>query len=195
MVRALHLPVLWPASMPARGLSTVATTGDGTTSVTSGSSSVCTVSGLAVSYVGVGTCKLTAHVASGTNYNAADGSERIWQPYALAVARYFNERATGELRYEHNIVPNPLSGATFGDGTEGTTQGGGKTCVYGAQTSNVFSVIVAVAPDVATAKAGEAAAEAEILKAAGKGYNPTYDLWSTAASTTSADAVKWVKNW
>jgi hypothetical protein len=45
--------------------------------------------------------------------NAADGSERIWQPYALAVARYFNERATGELRYEHNIVPNPLSGATF----------------------------------------------------------------------------------
>ena len=45
--------------------------------------------------------------------NAADGSERIWQPYALAVARYFNERATGELRYEHSIVPNPLSGATF----------------------------------------------------------------------------------
>jgi hypothetical protein len=66
-----------------------------------------------------------------------------------------------------------LSGASFPAGTEGTTQGGGKTCVYGAQTSNVFTVIVAVAPDVATAKAGEAEAEAQIAKAAGKGVKPT----------------------
>jgi len=66
-----------------------------------------------------------------------------------------------------------LSGGSFTTGTEGTTSGGGKTCVYGAQTSNVFTVILAVAPDVATAKAGEAAAEAQIAKAAGKGYQPT----------------------
>ncbi len=27
------------------------------------------------------------------------------------------------------------------------------------------------------------------------GYNPTFDLWSTAAGTTSADVPKWIKNW
>ena len=53
---------------------TVSTTGDGTRSVTSSTSSVCTASGLAVSYVGPGTCTLTAHVAAGTDYTAADGS-------------------------------------------------------------------------------------------------------------------------
>ncbi len=28
-----------------------------------------------------------------------------------------------------------------------------------------------------------------------KGYNPTFDLWSTAGSSTSAGQVGWVKNW
>ena len=27
------------------------------------------------------------------------------------------------------------------------------------------------------------------------GYNPTFDIWSTAGGTTSNDAPKWVKNW
>src|SRR5438552_9920954 len=27
------------------------------------------------------------------------------------------------------------------------------------------------------------------------GYNPTFDLWSTAAGTTSADVPKWIINW
>ncbi len=54
-----------------------------------------------------------------------------------------------------------LAGATFGAGKESTTAGGAKMCTYGAQTKNVFEVIVAVAPDVATAKAEEAAAEAD----------------------------------
>jgi hypothetical protein len=27
------------------------------------------------------------------------------------------------------------------------------------------------------------------------GYNPTFDLWSTAAGTTSNDVPKWIKNW
>ncbi len=58
----------------------VSTTGDGTTSVTSSTNGVCTASGLAVSYVGLGTCTLTAHVAAGPNYAAADGS-----PQSLTV--------------------------------------------------------------------------------------------------------------
>jgi hypothetical protein len=51
----------------------VSTNGDGTKSVTSNSTSVCTTSGLSVFYVGVGTCSLTAHVSDGTDYTAADG--------------------------------------------------------------------------------------------------------------------------
>jgi hypothetical protein len=62
-----------------------------------------------------------------------------------------------------------LAGATYGAGVEGTTSGGGKTCTYGSQTLNVFMVIVGQAPDVATAQAGKAAAEAELQKAAAKG--------------------------
>ena len=51
----------------------VSTTGDGTKSVTSNTPAVCTASGLTVSYVGVGSCSLTAHVAAGIDYTAADG--------------------------------------------------------------------------------------------------------------------------
>jgi general secretion pathway protein G len=28
-----------------------------------------------------------------------------------------------------------------------------------------------------------------------KGYNPTFDLWSTAGGTTSSDVPRWIKNW
>src|SRR5690242_18375456 len=46
-----------------------------------------------------------------------------------------------------------LAGVTFASGTEGTTEGGSKTCAYGAKTANVFTVLVAQAPDAATAQA------------------------------------------
>jgi hypothetical protein len=53
-----------------------------------------------------------------------------------------------------------LAGATYTAGVESTTSGGGKICTYGGQTRNVFEVILAQAPDVATAKAEEADAKA-----------------------------------
>jgi hypothetical protein len=28
-----------------------------------------------------------------------------------------------------------------------------------------------------------------------KGYNPTFDLWSTAGGTTSSNVQQWIKNW
>ena len=71
------------ANVPTTGLTvggsftaTVSTDGDGSTSLTSSTPSVCTVgaNGLTVTYVGVGTCSLTAHVATGTNYGSADSS-------------------------------------------------------------------------------------------------------------------------
>ena len=42
--------------------------------MTSNSTNVCTASGLSVSYIRVGQCSLTAHVADGTNYSAASAA-------------------------------------------------------------------------------------------------------------------------
>jgi hypothetical protein len=54
-----------------------------------------------------------------------------------------------------------LAGVSFGAGTEQTTSGGAKMCLYGGQTRNVFMVEVAVAPDAATAQADWAQEEAK----------------------------------
>jgi hypothetical protein len=54
-----------------------------------------------------------------------------------------------------------LAGATFGPGKEEST-GGGKECVYGSQTTNVMDIIVAQAPDAATAQADYAQAQADV---------------------------------
>lgn len=58
---------------------TVDTTGDGTRSVSSSTPTVCTASGLTVTYVGAGSCTLTAAVASGVQYGAATGSPQSFQ--------------------------------------------------------------------------------------------------------------------
>jgi YVTN family beta-propeller protein len=66
---------------------TVSTNGDGALSVTSSTSSVCTMSGLVVSYIGAGTCTLTAHVATGATFGASDGTPQsisVVQPAATA---------------------------------------------------------------------------------------------------------------
>ena len=57
----------------------VSTSGDGTKSVTSNSSGVCTVGGdrLSVTCAGAGIL-LTAHVAAGANFTAADGSAQTF---------------------------------------------------------------------------------------------------------------------
>jgi hypothetical protein len=51
-------------------------TGDGTTSTTSSTPTVCTVAGNVVSFssTNTGTCARTAHATAGTNYKAVDGS-------------------------------------------------------------------------------------------------------------------------
>jgi len=61
-----------------------------------------------------------------------------------------------------------IAGASFKAGKEDVTSGGAKTCTYGAQTRNVFLVVVTQAPDAATAQADwaqeQAKAEAAIQK-------------------------------
>lgn len=58
-----------------------------------------------------------------------------------------------------------LAGVSYGAGTESVTSGGAKRCVYGSQTLNILSVIVAVAPDAATAQADWASEEAQVKAA------------------------------
>jgi hypothetical protein len=55
-----------------------------------------------------------------------------------------------------------LVGVTFGPGKESETDKNVKICSYAGPGPNVFMVEVAVAPDVATAKAAEAAVQADL---------------------------------
>ena len=82
-----------------------------------------------------------------------------------------------------------LAGTSFGPGTEQTNSGNGKTCVYGAETLNVFTVNVAVASDAATAQADWATEEAEAKSALTKSVPPGVTLNYTLAdaNVTGAD--------
>jgi hypothetical protein len=72
-----------------------------------------------------------------------------------------------------------LAKATFGAGQEETTDGGGKICVYGSQTTNVFTVEVAQASSGAAASAEWTAevseAEAKINSALPPGVHVNFD--------------------
>jgi hypothetical protein len=81
-----------------------------------------------------------------------------------------------------------LTGASFGDGKETELSGNAKMCVYGSETKNVFEVIVAVAPDVATAQAEEADAEAQ-LKSQAAQVNQGLTITKMPGFTTDSDAV------
>jgi hypothetical protein len=69
-----------------------------------------------------------------------------------------------------------LAGTTFGAGVESTTDGGGRICVYGGKTTNVFMVLVAQAADSKTANADwaqeEAQAQAAMVKDVPGGVTP-----------------------
>ena len=82
-----------PASnkYPGGFTAAVSTNGDGTRSVTSSTPSVCTATGLVVVYTGGGTCTLTAHVAAGTDYGAANGNP---QSFTVSKAAVFTSSAT-----------------------------------------------------------------------------------------------------
>ena len=135
---------------------TVSTTGDGVKSVTSNSTGVCTVAGLVVSYVGVGTCSLTAHVAAGTNYAAADGSPQtflvgqasqaglsltsIAGTYGVGLTlTYFGGSGTGALSY--SVSNGTASGCSETGGVLSVTSAG--TCtvtVHKAADTNYLAV-------------------------------------------------------
>ena len=75
----------------------VATSGDGATSVTSNSTTVCTVNGSSVSYVGAGICSLTAQVGIGANYGAASGVPQTFTVAGLCSGGYWIAGADGAV--------------------------------------------------------------------------------------------------
>jgi len=122
-----------PAVGSTGGLAvTVSTTGDGIKSVTSSTTSVCTASVLFVSYVGLGTCTLTAHVAAGTDYAAADGTPQSFVVNASSYLPPFISRCS------------PTSGAV---GTTVTITG---TNLLGATKVTVHGVTATITKDFAT---------------------------------------------
>ncbi len=152
---------------------TVDTTGDGAVSVTSNSFDVCTVSGLDVSYVGVGTCSLTAHVATGTNYSAADGSAQSFD-----VGR--------AVPSTPSISDLPPSGA-FGDGFTATvdTTGDGAVSV----TSNSVGVCTVSGLDVSYVGVGTCSLTAHVATgtnySAADGSAQSFDVGRAVPSTPS----------
>ena len=86
-----------------------------------------------------------------------------------------------------------LSGANYSTGEEETTSGGGKECLYGSMTTNVFEVLVAVASDPATAQADwateEAKAQSELNKGLPSGVNVTVNINDTNVSGADKAAV------
>jgi len=98
---------------------TVNTTGDGATSVTSSSASVCSVSSGTVDFVGVGTCTLTAHLAPGTNYTGADGSPQSF-PVGPSLGACGNPAVTRCFTSATGTTVTVGSGFTFPVTTAGT---------------------------------------------------------------------------
>ncbi len=110
----------------------------GTLSVTSNSTSVCSVSNsLTVTYVGAGTCSLTAQVAASTDYVAASGA-----PQTFGIGR-----AVPTTPAVTNIPTNAVEFAGFtavvgttGDGTTSVASTTPGTCTIGPDGLTVFFV-------------------------------------------------------
>jgi Protein of unknown function (DUF3558) len=79
-----------------------------------------------------------------------------------------------------------IAGVTYGPGLEKTNSGNGKECVYGSETTNIFTVGVGVATDAATADADwateEAKAKAAFARAVPPGITLAYNISDTSIS-------------
>jgi hypothetical protein len=107
--------------------------GDGTTSVTSNTPSICGVSGAIVNFVGAGTCTLVAHATAGATSLAVDGS-----PQSFAISK-----ATPTISI-NNIPTNAVNGGSFtptfaytGDGTKSVTSSTQSRCTVSGGVVNL----------------------------------------------------------
>jgi hypothetical protein len=107
---------------------TVSTNGDGTKSVTSTTPTVCSTNGLAVSYVGVGTCSLSAQVAAGSNYLAGSGAAQTFTIGRAAATTPIITNVPSPANEFFGFTP--IVGTT-GDGTTSVTSSTPNVCSVG----------------------------------------------------------------
>ena len=123
-------PTISISNLPASGTyggsftPTFSYTGDGTTSVSSNSTSICTVTSGVVHYVGVGTCSLTPSATAGTNYALVTGTAQTFSlGQATPTISISNLPATGT--YGSSFTP---SLGYNGDGTSSIVSGTPSVC-------------------------------------------------------------------
>jgi hypothetical protein len=109
-------------------LTTVSTTGDGVKSVTSSTSAVCSVNSVSgrLTLSKAGTCTLVAHVAAGTNFNAANG---VAQSFAVGKgtpsAPTLSLPTLGNRVVGGSFIPKFV---TTGDGAKSVTTSSPNVC-------------------------------------------------------------------
>jgi hypothetical protein len=132
-----------------------------------------------VSIVGVAACSGSASPALPTPAATAlpPASDVASSPPNVSPSQASADASAGPTAVPTSIDPcqvisadeaGQLAGVTFGAGKGTTTEGNARICTYGSSTLNVFSAVVAIAPDVATAQAAEAAAQADLKASADK---------------------------
>jgi hypothetical protein len=118
----------------------VTTTGDGMKYVISNSPGACTVGGsneLTVTYVGAGSCSLTAEVAAGTRYGAASGSP---QTFVIGRATPSTPTVTDIPTDAVEFAGFTATVGTTGDGTTYVVSSTPSTCTVGPDGLTVFFV-------------------------------------------------------
>lgn len=139
---------------------------------------------VALSAIGLAACSGSTPAASGSPSAPAVASQPavVSQPPATPSATASQGAASTQPSSGPTAVPTSidpcqlitaqeagtLAGTTFGPGKKETYSGNGRGCIYGSGTKNVFGVIVAIAPDVATAKKAEADVVARLKADASK---------------------------
>ena len=118
-------------------VASVTTNSDGSSSVTSSTTGVCTANGTGVKFVGVGRCALTAHTSSTVNFEASNGAA---QSFTVAWATPTSPTVT-------NIPSDPTEFGTFvasvfttGDGVTSVTSISAAVCTVGGDGHTVTFV-------------------------------------------------------
>ncbi len=109
-------------------------TGDGTTSATSSTLTICTVTSGVVNFIGVGQCTLTAHATAGTHYTAVDGSAQSFT-IGQATTTVSINNIPGSAAFGGSFTP------TFGYTGDGTTFATSSTLTICTVTSGVVNFI------------------------------------------------------
>ncbi len=197
---------------------TVETDGDGATSVTSSTLTVCTASGVDVSYIAAGTCTLVAHVAEGPNFTSADGGPQsfVVSPAAPIAPNFtFNlstlpAKTYGDAAFSvagFASSTNSTGAITFALGASSagcSVTSAGEVTITGAAVDPASCVITAsLAADGTYAAAGPLTQSFNITKASttvsinnvpssatvGETFTPTYTSPSDGTKSTTSSTT------